>query len=159
MNVDEAKNKELGVLSRKRLAKKELYEKLIRAGAGEEIAKAVLTWAEEDGFVNDFEYAKSYISDASNLKKHGMKKIRFDLSRKGISEFLIDDVCFELGEYDETENIKSIIEKKLLDVNDKKQTDKVIRFLVSRGYSFSDIKKCINDYVSDIQFGDDEFDS
>lgn len=159
MNFEEAKNKALGFLSRKRLAKKELEEKLIKSGASESVAQEISQWAEEYGFIDDFEYAKSYIADASAIKKHGMRKIRFDLIRKGISEFVIDDVLFETGGMDEKENIRGIIEKRLSDVRDKKQTDKVIRFLVSRGYSFSDIKKCISEYVSDIQFGDDEFDA
>lgn len=158
MNFDEAKNKALGFLSRRRLSKKELEDKLLRT-FDEETIKCVLSWAEEYGFLDDVEYAKSYISDALRIKKHGIKKIRFDLLRKGISEFIIDDVLFEMGDVDETDNIKSIIEKRLSDAADKKQTDKVIRFLISKGYKFSDIKKCISDYAFDTQFGDDEFDS
>ena len=158
MDFEKAKEKALGFISRRRLAKKELADKLCKAGFDEDTVEKVCLWAEEYGFINDLEYAKSYISDCVNIKKHGMKKIRFDLKGKGIDDFTIDDALFEMGEIDETKAIKDIIAKRLDDISDRKKTDKVIRFLVSRGYSFSDIKRVLGEYISDIQFGDDEFD-
>lgn len=159
MNFEEAKNKALAYLARRRLSKKELCDKLKKAGAEDEICSEIANWAEEYGFINDFEYAKSYIADASSIKKYGMKKIRFELLRRGIDDFIIEDVLYELGERDESENICEIIEKKLDDPNDRKKVDKVIRFLVSRGYKFSDIKKCMDEYIINAEFGDDEFDA
>ena len=158
MDFEKAKEKALGFISRRRLAKKELADKLYKSGFDEETVERVSLWAEEYGFINDFEYAKSYISDCVNIKRHGMKRIRFDLKNKGIDEFTIDDALFEMGEIDETEAIKDIIAKRLDDVSDRKKTDKVIRFLVSRGYKFSDIKKVLGEYISDLQFGEDGFD-
>ncbi len=157
MDFEKAKEKAIGFISRRRLSKKELSDKLTKASFSDETVGKVILWAEEYGFLNDFEYAKSYISDAVHIKKHGMRKIRFDLKNKGIDDFIIDDVLFEMDEIDETKAIKDIIAKRLDDVSDRKKTDKVIRFLVSRGYRFSDIKKRLNEYVSDIEFGDDEF--
>lgn len=157
MEFEKAKEKALGFISRRRLSKKELSDKLAKSGVSDKTAEEVVLWAEEYGFLNDFEYAKSYISDALNIKKHGLKKIRFDLKNKGIDDFTIDDALFDMGEIDETKAIKEIISKRLDDIADRKKTDKIIRFLASRGFAFSDIKKCLNEYVSDIEFGDDEF--
>ena len=94
MEFEKAKEKALGFISRRRLSKKELSDKLAKSGVSDKTAEEVVLWAEEYGFLNDFEYAKSYISDALNIKKHGLKKIRFDLKNKGIDDFTIDDALF-----------------------------------------------------------------
>lgn len=160
LSFEEAKEKALRAISIKRYTKKEISDKLKKLGASEDIVCDVLLWAEEYGFLNDEEYAKSYILNALNTKKHGLRKIKFELSNKGIDRFIIEDVLFELENnnlIDEEKNIKILLEKRLCNLPDKKETDSAVRFLISRGYDFRNIKKCISEYISDIDLGDDDF--
>lgn len=150
---EEAKNKALNILARRRYTKKELFEKLQKYEIEREAAEAAVCWADNYGFVNDFEYAKSYISDSVKIKKKGMAKIKYELYLKGVDKFVTEDAYEEIkNDFDMDEIIKSLIEKKLSDTKDRKQIDKTVRFLVSRGYEFSDIKRVLKDFTEETEF-------
>lgn len=155
MEFEELKNKALGHLSRRRHSKKELRDKLLKKTTNESEINEVILWAEEYGFLNDTEYARSYVLE--NQKKYGIKKIKFELKRRGIDEFLIEDLLFEMEKTDERKAISAHLRKKLPLPYDKRQLDKAIRFLISRGYSFSDIRAALSEYGFEEEFGDDEF--
>lgn len=157
LDFEKAKEKALSALSRRRYTKKEITDKLKKCGADDEVSEKVVEWAVSYGFLNDEEYVKSYISDAVNIKKYGMRKIKFELLRKGIDKFVLEDVLFEMDPIDETDNIKNILEKRLKNKDDRKEADRVIRYLISRGFEFNDIKKCIAVYDGDGELGDDDF--
>ncbi len=160
LSFDEAKEKALRAISVKRYTKKELADKLKKQGVSEEVSEDVVAWATEYGFLNDVEYAKSYILNALNVKKQGLRKIKFELEAKGIDRFLFEDVVFELegdNGIDEEKNIMSLLEKRLKDINNRKEIDKTVRFLISRGFDYGKIKKCVASYVNDFDLGDEDF--
>jgi osmotically-inducible protein OsmY len=78
------KKKAASILSRRYHTKKELADKLKRANYNEHIIADVLEWAAQYGFVDDCEYARLFITDAINIKKHGRRRIAQALSFKGI---------------------------------------------------------------------------
>ncbi|MCA9380649.1 RecX family transcriptional regulator [Candidatus Dojkabacteria bacterium] len=127
-------------------SKKELYDYLVyKKDFEKESVEIVLTKLESKGTVNDTEFAKWFVSQRLISNKYGEQRIRNDLIKKGISKNLIDISLKELVKKDDQiEKIKELIKKfekeiKEEDVYKKKQ--KITRRLLSRGFSYDDIKK------------------
>ena len=145
---ENAKKKSLDLLARKRYAKNELLNKRLKYDINESAAEAACIWAEQ--------YAKSYISDAVRVKKKGIRKIFYELYLKGIDKNTAEDALSEIkDEINIQENIDSLIKKRLKDPSDKKQLQSTVRFLLSRGYEFSDIKNGIKEYTEEFEFEQD----
>lgn len=138
-----AKNKAMNLLSYRMHTKKELTDKLLRSGIDEQFAFEAADWAQEYGFINDEEYARTFISDCINIKKYGIRRIKQALLFKGIDAYTIEDVLSEF-EFDESEALVSLVKKKLGGNFERKNIDKTVRHFAGKGYSFSDIKSGIN---------------
>lgn len=141
LTLEEAKDKALRLLEFRAHSEKELADKLKRAGAREYDIEEILEFCRNYGFVNDRSYALSKARDLKNLKKYGVRRIRSELYSKGIPAEYIEEAVSEL-DYEEND-LLPLIEKRLKGDFEKKNVDKCIRYFIYRGYSFSDIKGCI----------------
>ena len=142
LTYEEAKDKALRLLEYRAHSEKELTDKLRRAGALCEDIERVMDFCREYGFVNDRQYAITKARDLKNLKKYGARRIRAELSAKGIDAEYIEEAVGEIGD-DETETLLPLVEKKLKGDFDRKNVDRCIRYFMYRGYGFGDIKECI----------------
>lgn len=138
----ETKEKALRCLEYRSHSEKELRDKLKNAGAREEDIPDVMEFLKEYGFINDAEYAKIKARDLQNLKKYGKHRIIAELKFRGIASEYIDEAIEEL-EADEREELYPLVERKLGNDFDRKNIDKVVRYFSYRGYSYDDIKSCI----------------
>ncbi len=152
---DKAKNKALNILSRRMHTKKELFDKLLRAGFGEQLTSDVCEWAREYGFINDQEYARAFIQNCITSKKYGIKRIKQTLLYKGIDAYTIEDIIYEF-DFCEKDALLSLVEKKLGGNFEQKNIDKTIRHFIAKGYEFSDIKNAISSVKEDFDFGKDD---
>ena len=142
MDYAATKEKALRLLEFRNHSKGELKKKLTIAGANSEDIERVIEFLEEYHLVNDRDYAKRLALDLQNLKKYGVKRIRLELSSRGISQEYIEEAIEELPEID-TDEFVSMVEKRLK--GDLKNKDKVIRYFLNKGYSFDMIKSAISD--------------
>lgn len=137
------KEKALRILEYRSHSEKELIAKLKRAGALEEDIPPVIEFLNEYGFLNDAEYAKHLARDMQNLKKYGKNRIINELRFRGIIPEYIDDAIAQL---DDAENdiLYPLVEKRLGGDFDRKNIEKTVRYFAYRGYSYDDIKSCID---------------
>ena len=142
MNYEEVKNKALSILGYRSHSEYELRQKLSRAGAEEEDIERVTEFLKEYKFLNDGDYAKRLAHDLVKIKNFGMYRVRRELEQKGIDPYTIEDVVAELDD-DEQERLLPLVEKKLGGDFERKNTDRTIRYFLYRGYSFDDIRQCI----------------
>ena len=154
LDYDGAKDKALRLLSFRSHSEYELKQKLLSSGADRDTADAVLTFLREYSLVNDSLYAGRLASDLSNLKKYGKRRIMQELMHKGIDRETAENVCNTL-ETDEEEALIPLMRKKLGGDFGKKSKDRAIRYFVTRGYSFSDIKSAIGQITSEEDYTDD----
>ncbi len=99
----------------------------------------VLAKMYEYNYIDDENYAKSYILTYSN--KYGKLKLKLQLKQKGVSEEIIDNL---LEDFD-CNSIDSVAQKYLKNKDlSYENCQKLSRFLYSRGYEFDDINSCIN---------------
>lgn len=141
-NYEQAKDRALRLLAFRAHSEKELADKLRCEGADNGDIEKTLDFCRRYNFVNDLQYAKGKAKDLKNLKKYGRRRIEAELYAKGISSEYIEEAVSEL-EFDNSENLLPLVEKKLGGDFEKKSVDRCIRYFMYRGYELRDIKECI----------------
>lgn len=127
--------------------KKDVYDYLLRKGFTDEEASEVCDYIEEVGLVDDDLYVKFFVEDSFRIKNKGAKKIVFELKRKGVDDEKIEEALDKAKEM-EYEALKDAYERKLdatkSESDPYKRRTKIIRFLLSRGFDYSDIKDIVD---------------
>jgi regulatory protein len=84
----------------------------------------------EMGYINDFDYALSYIKNS----RFGTKRTEFELMKRGVSKKIINE-ALALGEgVSDYDKLKKAL-KKVLHKNDKQ----IIQYLIRQGFELEDI--------------------
>lgn len=111
----------------------------------EEVIDEVVNYLIEYGFVDDESYALLFCRDKRNINGYGPVKIAYILRQKGIDDATIAHGLEEYTADMEQAKIASIVEKKYLrDGVLTKEREKIIRFLLSRGFHYGEIKEVLN---------------
>ena len=142
LTMEQTREKALRLLEFRSHSEKELRIKLLRDGAPEEAIDGAVSFLREYGFLNDRKYAIAKAHDLAKLKKFGKRRIYADLASKGIASEYIEE-ALGLLEHDEEEALLALVEKKLRGDFDRKNTERALRYFLSRGYRIEDIKRCI----------------
>lgn len=147
INLTKAKEKALNLLSFRAHSKKELTDKVKRS-LGEKCAEDAVNKMEKLGLINDEEFANSYAKELFERKLYSIKRIKYELSKKGISSDISEKIMSSF-DFDEPENIKKILSKKKFTQetkNNEKEYRKMVAYCQRLGYSWSDISSAINDF-------------
>lgn len=127
--------------------KKDVYDYLIRKGFTDEETSEVCDYIEEVGLVNDDLYVKFFVEDSFRIKNKGARKIVYELKQRGIDDDKIEEAIEEASDM-EYEALKEAYERKLeatkSETDPYKRKNKIIRFLISRGFDYSDIKDIVD---------------
>ena len=120
--------------------KKEIYDKLKSFELEDADKFFIINFLQEEGFINDERYCRTYVKSKLNLKKWGINKIRLSLITKGIDKNIIDDVLSKIDRDTYKEGLVNILKNKKINETDPfKHKAKILRFAMSKGYSISDI--------------------
>jgi len=144
INFNKAKEKALRLLSLRAHSKKELKEK-IKKSSNEENAERVSEKMESLGLIDDRSFALSYANELFSRKLYSVSKVKYELSKKGISSDVAEEIIEEISP-DERQNIEKIFAKKQFDMNDEKNFRRTVAYCQRLGYNWSDIKSVINSY-------------
>lgn len=127
--------------------KKDVYDYLIRKGFSDEETSEVCDYIEEVGLVDDDLYVKFFVEDSFRIKNKGARKIVYELKQRGIDDDKIEEAMEEASDM-EYEALKEAYERKLeatkSETDPHKRKNKIIRFLISRGFDYSDIKDIVD---------------
>ncbi|HFK5507346.1 recombinase RecX [Elizabethkingia anophelis] len=99
----------------------------------------ILLYLIKENYLNEERFTRSYIRGKFYVKHWGRQKIKLQLKMKGISEKLIQNCMDEIYDDDYIKQIKIFAEKLLptyKDLNDFQRKNKLIRFLVTKGYEY-----------------------
>ena len=146
-DFEKAKECAFWYINKRRYTKKELINKLIQREYDREIAEEAVEYLEELDYINDADYARRYIHDAVRIKKHGLIRIKNDLYQKGIDRNVIDEVLVDI-DVDSANVINELIQLKAnnLDLTDEKQFNKLVAFLVRRGFNYGESVHSVRNY-------------
>ncbi|MGN1205821.1 MAG: regulatory protein RecX [Eubacterium sp.] len=138
-----AAKKAMELIAYKDRTRKELEERLYRAGFSEKASMQAMEYVMSFGYINDRRYVENYLMFQTG--KRSKKDICFKLQQKGISQELIEEIMFEQGGIEEAEAIETLVKKRLKGREfsdlERKERDKIFAYLGRKGYEISQIKK------------------
>lgn len=141
------KNKLDLLLVRRFHSKKELSNKLLKSFNNYDLINEILTHYTSKGLIDDNLFMNCFINDKINLTSDGYLKIKYKLLEKGISEDKIPAKNKFIDEEEYFSRCKLLAEKKLRKISEKdfkKKKEKLIRFLLNKGFEKSIIFQSIN---------------
>lgn len=137
-----AKKRALYLLQYGRKTEGKLQEKLARDRYPRDIVEEAVAYVKSFGYLDDDAYVRDYVD--LNKSRKSRKEMVFYLRQKGVPKELIDRVMQE--EYEPTDPadaIRRILQQKGYDPREKdeKKKQKILGYLVRKGFSFREIKK------------------
>ena len=118
-----------------------------RLGNAAEADKVVRT-LQQEGYLSEQRYASAFARDKASISGWGAYKIRYQLSTKGIPAAIIDQALKEIdGEKAEEKLRRSLIAKSKLLEDDPQIKIKLLKFALSRGYSYEEVNKVVSEIL------------
>ena len=147
-NDQQAMNTAVRILTNRDHSKYELKQKLQQRGFASEVINGVMEKCERLGYIDDQRTARVYILQLKH-KCFGKRYIRLALKKKRLRGAAIDRILSaDYPTVDEYEHASRILEKKkktfAREADPKKRSNKIYRFLYSRGFRPAVIRDLID---------------
>ena len=139
MTQEQIYNRMAALCSRREYCKSDISAK-ITALSPDADAQALISRLCEERFLDESRYAAAFVRDKSRLQGWGDVKIRFALQRKGLDEETIDEALSQIDTEAQTERLTKLMKSRaqsLKDAAEDEKRAKLIRFAVSRGFSYA----------------------
>lgn len=135
--------------SRAEYCSSDIYRKALRASDGDaDSAAEILEDLVKDGFVDDSRYAEAFAREKSAITGWGPIKIRMALSAKGIRGEAADRALEAVDAKKGEEKLRRMLETKWRVLSDDPQGRlKLIKFGLSRGYDYDELKALIEQLI------------
>ncbi len=144
------KQRALSFLGRRYHSERELLLKLKTKSYDERLIKLVLSDLKQKSFIDDEVFAYHFVEEKLKKKSWGKNKIRAALISKGVSASVIDKILSEFDSLQNQNEAALLIAKKKYESLKKRERDekklkqKIISFLLSRGFEYEIINETIN---------------
>lgn len=133
----------LRLLSYRDYCEKEMVIKLTQKGHKREHAENAVARLAELGYINDYRYAESVARSLLERKGMSVKSIRYELTGKGISREIADNVTENL-DFDPILRIIELLRTKFArNLSDEKGIKKTVASLQRLGYGWADISSAL----------------
>ena len=103
--------------------------------------------------VNDKIFGEAFVRTQANINYKGPKNIKFDLLKKGLDEFLIEDILQNYTEEMVRRNLEVLSHKfiqRKANLPFKMQKIKLQRYLIQKGYPNGDVQNFLTDFQLEI---------
>ena len=123
---------------------RDIYEKALkRLESPADAAKAVAQ-LQEEGYQSDSRYASAFARDKAVIAGWGRIKIAFQLKSKGIAQDVVSAALQEIDEDKADDKLRRSVEAKYKLLKDDPQVKiKLLKFILSRGYSYDEAGKAL----------------
>jgi regulatory protein len=125
----------------------DLTEKLRRWGVDDEAQARIMAKLVDGHYVDDERYARAFVSDKVRFAKWGRRKVEQALWQKHISEDISHRVLDEVAEENYSETLRQLLAQKRKTIkaaSDYELNQKLIRFALSRGFTYDIISECFD---------------
>lgn len=138
-----AKKKALHLLERMDRTEQQLRTKLTEGGYPPEIVEQTLEYVKGFRYIDDVRYARTYME--YRKASRSLRQMERELYQKGISRADVQKALEEMEAPDEEQQIRQWVVKKRFDAEtaDRKERDRLIRFLLRRGYGMAAIQRTL----------------
>ena len=147
----EAENILLQFLGYRFRSKKEILRKLTFKKISKSTIDALIVKYEEKGFINDENFAESYMLDLISHHPQGNYAIKQKLKQRGISNEIIKRLSEEYlsGETEHEMAIKELSKRKTryMKLQPRERRNKALAFLQRKGFSYTCARQCIEEIL------------
>ena len=134
----------------------EMLEKMRKWELTEAVQARVMARLVKERYVDDERYARAFVKDKIRYNKWGRRKVKQALWMKRIDDNIQRTVLDEISDEEYLKVLKPLLKQKSKSIkaeNDYERNQKLVRFALSRGFTFDIIRQCLD--TSDIN--EDEF--
>lgn len=143
----------------------EVADKLLSWGASSEQKEQILDWLQDENYISEERYCRAFVADKIRFQGWGKQKISMALAQKRLPKPLVREALDAFPEDEYLAKLSELAARKsrqLASANPQPLTSddpqpltaaeqqqfnaKLLRFLASRGFSFSDICKVLSDF-------------
>lgn len=117
----------------------DVKRKLYEWGAPADIYDFIEKKLYENDFINDSRFCHAFAHDKLEYQQWGKIKIHAALQALQLPEEYISDALDSIDEDHYLEILKALVQR---EKKNGKDGEKLLRFLLQRGFSYQDIKKC-----------------
>lgn len=142
-------NKALNLISYRQRSIDEVKQNLKMKGYEDIYIEKAIEYCKNQNYLNDEEFANSFIRDKQNLNKFGSKRIKYELINKGVSKSVIEKIL-QIDPEDEYSIALELAGKKINSYNGQDRNSiyrKLGGFLQRKGYPYDIVKKVLNEVL------------
>ena len=129
----------------------EMLEKMRRWELSEAVQARVMARLVKERYVDDERYARAFVKDKIRYNKWGRRKVQQALWLKRIDDAIQQTVLDEIDDDEYLKVLKPLLKQKSKSIraeSDYERNQKLVRFALSRGFTFDIIRQCLD--TSDI---------
>lgn len=132
-------------------AHSEVKAKLREYGLNAKEQASLLVEMIEENLLNEERYAIAFAGGKFRVNHWGKEKIKAALKMKGVSTYCINKALMEIDENDYYNTLFKLYRKQVKHTQKLSPTDKrkLVRYLREKGYTLSDIHKCLDAGMND----------
>ncbi len=149
-----ALDRAVGYLAARACSKREIEQKLLRAGYRPSTVEMVLYKLERERLLDDADFARQWVESRTN-RKLGRSRIAQELRRKGVSQEEAEEALAAIGDEDQLAGAIALAEKAAArikpDEDMRKAANRVAGMLARRGYSWDIAREAIRKTVYDAE--------
>lgn len=140
----------------------DIRKKLKTRGCDTDETEAVVKKLVEDRFIDEERYCTAFVRDKSSLSGWGGRKIEFALRKKGLDGEVIKAALGSLDPEAGSKVLERVVKRKFeelkkrrvkSDEDNAKIRERVIRFALTRGFTYEEILKVFNKTMANFEAG------
>ena len=125
----------------------EMRDKMKRWEIDETVQNRIIARLVKERYIDDERYARAFVKDKIRYNKWGRRKVQQALWQKRIDDDIQRRVLDEIDEKEYLDVLRPLLKQKRKTIkaqSDYELNHKLMRFALSRGFSFDIIRQCID---------------
>ena len=158
MNEQEAYLQLAALCAQAEHCEQEMRDKMKRWELDEMVQNRVINRLTEERYIDNERYARAFVKDKIRYNKWGRRKVQQALWMKHIDTDIQQRVLDEIDEKEYLDVLRPLLKQKRKSIkaeNDYERNQKLVRFALSRGFTFDIIRQCLN--VDEIDEYEEDF--
>ena len=136
----------------------EMRDKMKRLEIDETVQNRIIDRLTKERYIDNERYARAFVKDKIRYNKWGRKKVQQALWMKRIDKDIQQHVLDEIDEKEYLDVLRPLLKQKRKSIkadSDYEMSQKLVRFALSRGFTFDIIRQCLN--VDEIEEYEEDF--
>ncbi len=133
--------------SRKETCRWAAESKLRAWGATPSQVSSIIAYLEQEGYIDETRFSKSFVSDKFRFDRWGKIKIAQELEAKRIPASIYQPILDAMDEDSYMQTVKELLEKKSHEITAKNKYEKqgkLINFALRRGFEYALVERVLN---------------